>query len=206
MDTKRSFKFERAIPRSITNGDPAFSLFSVRGMLQIPTLAGVVTSTGIASPIMTCYVPRGAWGLSKNILLRGTIELVFPGGPLPVSYNIIESIGTSQSSPIVIPGAPAFAPIAGRSSSMRQINFTRMFPAMNTMDVGQCWQHATLNSWGAISYVMPITATAGLFDYSQVIILELLLALPAHAPAITATCDWCEAFMEQGVRAGTLSP
>lgn len=202
MSRQSSFKFQRSIPGGRSPGSPAFSLFSLRPLRQIPTLAGSTNSGDGITPVMTAYVPASSWALNKLLLIRGIYQLTLPTG-VPNNYNMNEyiSITGAPATGMLIPTSIVTS-AGGVYSTMRFVMAIRYDPFIYALDEADAMQHNWLNLFDSQEHAMIINPTSPPFNYGAQIEVSINAELPSGVPGANLTCLWCESFLEQATNLG----
>lgn len=199
------FKWQRAVPGPGTAGNPAFGLFSLKPLRQLPSFLGTATAGGGQTDVAGCIVPANSWGLNKLVMLRVILQRTFPSGAPVAGYDIEEWAAISQATPAILPRPAAFTASTGIFTTERYLQFIRFDPYILALDLADCFNNGWMNDQTSAYHVISVPATSPPFDFTQDITLSLQELLTSSFPGATVQGLWAEAFIEQAANLGALS-
>jgi hypothetical protein len=133
------------------------------------------------------------------------VERNFPTGTTVNPYTIDELLTISQSSGAVLIAPTNFIGQTGTFSTGRTIQIIRLDPNVLAWDLGNIFQHNSINENTMDQWINEIPATTPPFDFTQQIQIEFQCSLPGSFPGAQVAGIWCEAFLEQATNLGALA-
>jgi len=198
------FKYQRAIPTPGGAGAPAFTIFRLKPLRQLPSFTGTAHSGSGQAAMFGCFVPASSWGLNKLLMLRSIVETTAGPAVSEPGYNMQEFFSITGASSVSPPAYPASTLVAGTYTTLRTIQLLRADPYIFAWDLAQCFQNNALNDPDRAMYCIPIPAISGSFDFGNQIEVSLDALLPPATGSVSAGGIWCEAFLEQATNLGAL--
>lgn len=202
MGTKRSFKWNRAIPIADHVHEPPFQLYSFPPVRQIATVITPVTVNPAWQPYVEADIPASWWADGKTVLIRTVLSVQAVNPTNLPGYQIQVSANLNGLTRVTYPNAPLTPAANAACTFVFEHRFIRIGDAIINYAVNA---QSQVTNEGFVSNNLlwvKTTGTTGPYDFTVPfkITIELQALAPTYPTNYTPQIAWAWAESPTNVR------